>query len=69
MAPIDVFKKIGDEEAVRNCCWVVSTRTSKLPKQFTSTEIKSYKGVIHNLNDYANKSGNKTLIQHAGGLR
>ena len=67
---IDVFKKIGDEEAVRNCyVGLYQQETSKLPKQFTSTEIKSYKGVIHNLNDYANKSGNKTLIQHAGELR
>lgn len=67
---IDVFRKIGDEEAVRNCyVGLYQQEASKLPKQFTSAELKNYKRLIHNMNDYANKSGNKTLIQHVSELR
>lgn len=67
---IDVFRKIGDEEAVRNCyVGLYQQEASKLPKQFTSAELKNYKSIINNMNDYANKSGNKTLTQHVSELR
>lgn len=67
---IDIFKKINDQQSIRNCyVGLFGEEQAKLPSRLTQENINNYKKIISNLNDYAKKSDNKELINHAQALR
>lgn len=67
---IKAFKRFGDGDLVKKCYEALYVTTQeKLPTDLTTESIKQYAPVIKRLHEYAKKSGNKDMLEHASGLR
>jgi hypothetical protein len=66
---IRAFEHIGDQASIRQCYEALFfEQQNKLGKDLTSESIKQYAGTIKHMRDYAKKSGNRELIEHADSL-
>lgn len=64
------FKKYGDQDAIQSCYRALySEEQKKLPRDMTTRGIKQHKGTIGHMADYAKKSGDNKLIEHARSLQ
>ena len=64
-ASIKAFSTIGDEEAIKtNYKAMFVKEQNKLPKNLNSETIKNYKKIINNMNFYAKKSNDKSLVNN-----
>lgn len=62
---LEIYKKIGDEEMIRNCYKGLFIQESKnLGTIKTVEDIKSNRAILNKMNDYAKKSDDKKLIKY-----
>ncbi len=66
---IKAFKQTNNQSLVRQCYEALYLEEQKkLGSHLTTESIKNYAGVIKRMYDYAKKSGNNKLIEHAANL-
>lgn len=64
-ASIKAFSMIGDQEAIKTIYKAMFVKEqNKLPKNLNSENIKNYKKNINNMNFYAKKSNDKSLVNN-----
>lgn len=64
-ASIKAFSVISDQKSINTCYEALFIKEqSKLPKNLDSSNIKNYRKIIDNMNKYAKKSNNKTLLSN-----
>ena len=67
---IKAFAGFGDQQLVRQCYEALFvTEQNALGDNLTTESIKQHAPVIKRMHNYAKKSGNKQLIEHADSLR
>ena len=67
---LKAFERAGEQDSVKNCyAGLFSQEQKKLGKMKTEEDIRANRKIIGAMDNYANKSGNKSLINYTAQLK